>query len=70
LRTRPTSRPAICTFARRRQPMSRVEPKDDRRDAPREAEPTPRRLSDRKSEKAEGDEVTIEEALKNQESKS
>jgi len=48
--------------------MSRVEPKDDRRDAPQEVEPEPRRLSDRKSEKAEGDERTIEEALKNQKS--
>ena len=49
--------------------MSRVEPKDDRRDAPQEVEPEPRRLSDRKSEKAEGDEGTIEEALRNQETK-
>lgn len=47
--------------------MSRVEPKDDRRDAPQQqAPPEPRRLSDRKSEKAEGDEHTIEEALRNQ----
>jgi hypothetical protein len=49
--------------------MSRVEPKDDRRDAKREAKPNPRRLSDRKPEKAEGDEGTIEEALRNQEQK-
>ena len=47
--------------------MSRVEPKDDRRDVPQETTPQPRRLSDRKPEKAEGDERTIEEALKNQE---
>jgi hypothetical protein len=49
--------------------MSRVEKKEDHRDEPREAEPKPRRLSDRKPEKAEGDERTIEEALKNQETK-
>jgi hypothetical protein len=49
--------------------MSRVEPKDDRR-PPRRAAPTQRReLSDRKPEKAEGDEHTIDEALKNQERK-
>ena len=48
--------------------MSRVEPKDDRRDAPQEAPTESRQLSDRKSEKAEGDEHTIEEALKNQKS--
>lgn len=41
--------------------MSRVEPKDDRRDAKREAEP-----DDRKPSQAEGDEDTIREALKKQ----
>ena len=46
--------------------MSRVEPKDEHA-APREAEPRRRELSDRKPEKAEGDERTIEEALENQE---
>lgn len=46
--------------------MSRVEPKDDDR---REVAPEPRRLSDRNPEKAEGDEGTIEEALRNQEQK-
>ncbi len=48
--------------------MSRVEPKDPRRnDAPREAESRTRQLSDRKPEKAEGDEDTIDQALENQE---
>ena len=48
--------------------MSRVEPKHH--PAPkREAKPNPRQLSDRKPEKAEGDERTIEEALRNQERK-
>lgn len=47
--------------------MSRVEPKDERRGPPREAEPRRRELSDRKPEKAEGDERTIDEALRNQE---
>jgi hypothetical protein len=47
--------------------MSRVEPKDDRRDARREAEPDPRRQPvDRKPSQAEGDEETVEEALKRQ----
>jgi len=49
--------------------MSRVEPKDERAEAPRQAEPRHRELSDRKPEKAEGDERTIEEALENQERK-
>lgn len=49
--------------------MSRVEPKDDRRAPRREAKPRRRELSDRKPEKAEGEEHTIEEALKNQERK-
>ena len=40
--------------------MSRVEPKDDRRDVKREAEPDPRR------EPVEGDEETVDEALKRQ----
>ena len=48
--------------------MSRVEPKEQRRDEPRQAQPR-RELSDRKPEKAEGDERTIEEALENQERK-
>ena len=47
--------------------MSRVEPKEERRGPRREAEPGRRVLSDRKPEKAEGDEDTIEEALENQE---
>ncbi len=48
--------------------MSRVEPKEQRRsEEPREAQPPRRQLSDRKPEKAEGDERTIEEALKNEE---
>ena len=49
--------------------MSRVEPKDERRGEQREAQPRGRELSDRKPEKAEGDERTIEEALENQEQK-
>ena len=49
--------------------MSRVEPKDEQRAPRREAEPDRRILSDRKPEKAEGDERTIEEALENQERK-
>ena len=49
--------------------MSRVEPKDDRRGPSREATPRRRELSDRKPEKAEGDERTIDEALENQERK-
>ncbi len=49
--------------------MSRVEPKDDRHGPSREAEPRRRELSDRKPEKAEGDERTIDEALENQERK-
>ena len=49
--------------------MSRVEPKDERRDAEREAKPRRRVLSDRKPEKVEGDERTIDEALENQERK-
>jgi hypothetical protein len=49
--------------------MSRVEPKDERRGAERQAKPRRRELSDRKPEKAEGDERTIEEALRNQEQK-
>ena len=47
--------------------MSRVEPKDERRGDHRQAEPRRRALSDRKPEKAEGDERTIEEALERQE---
>jgi hypothetical protein len=47
--------------------MSRVEPKDDRRDAQRKAEPEPRRDPiDRTPSKAEGDEDTIDEALRRQ----
>jgi hypothetical protein len=47
--------------------MSRVEPKDDRRDAKREAEPNPRRQPvDRTPSKAEGDEDTVDEALNKQ----
>jgi hypothetical protein len=46
--------------------MSRVEPKDDRRDAKREAEPDPRQPTDRTPSKAEGDEDTIDEALRRQ----
>ena len=49
--------------------MSRVEPKDERRDAKREAKPRRRALNDRKPEKVEGDERTIDEALENQERK-
>ena len=49
--------------------MSRVEPKDERKGPRREAKPGRRVLSDRKPEKAEGDEGTIEEALENQEKK-
>ena len=49
--------------------MSRVEPKDDRRGPRREAHPVRRELSDRKPEKVEVDERTIEEALRNQERK-
>ena len=49
--------------------MSRVEPKDERREEPGRAERPRRELSDRNPEKAEGDERTIEEALKNQERK-
>ena len=49
--------------------MSQVEPKDDRRGPRREAHPVRRELSDRKPEKTEGDERTIEEALRNQERK-
>jgi len=47
--------------------MSRVEPKDERREERREAEPNPRSApADRRSKpsKAEGDEDTIAEALK------
>ena len=47
--------------------MSRVEPKEERRGPRREGKPGRRILSDRKPEKAEGDERTIEEALENQE---
>ena len=51
--------------------MSRVEPKDERQGDRGEAEPPQRReLSDRKPEKAEGDERTIEDALENDERKS
>jgi hypothetical protein len=47
--------------------MSRVEPKDDRRDAKREAEPNPRRQPvDRTPSKPEGDEDTVDEALNSQ----
>ena len=46
--------------------MSRVEPKDERR-PPRQAKARRREISDRKPEKAEGDERTIEEALRRQE---
>jgi len=49
--------------------MSRVEPKDERRGGRRESKTRRRELSDRKPEKAEGDERTIEEALKRQEEK-
>ena len=49
--------------------MSRVEPKDERRGERRQSRPRRRELSDRKPEKAEGDERTIDEALKNQERK-
>jgi hypothetical protein len=49
--------------------MSRVEPKHERQGERRETKPRRRELSDRKPEKAEGDERTIEEALKNQEHK-
>jgi hypothetical protein len=48
--------------------MSRVEPKEQRGDESSDAQPR-RELSDRKPEKAEGDERTIDEALKNQERK-
>ena len=50
--------------------MSRVEPKDQRRAPRREAGSRRRPLSDRKPEKAEGEERTIDEALRNQERKS
>ena len=50
--------------------MSRVEPKDERRGERRESKPRRRALSDRKPEKAEGDERTIEDALENDERKS
>jgi len=47
--------------------MSRVEPKDDRRTDRLESEPDPRRQPvDRTPSKAEGDEDTIDEALKRQ----
>ena len=47
--------------------MSRVEPKDDRRNAKRESQPDPRRKPiDRTPSKAEGDEDTIDEALRRQ----
>jgi hypothetical protein len=49
--------------------MSRVEPKDERRGERRQSRPRRRELSDRKPEKAEGDERTIDEALKRQEEK-
>jgi hypothetical protein len=49
--------------------MSRVEPKGEHAVPPRQAEPRRRELSDRKPEKAEGDEDTIEEALERQENR-